>query len=174
MSLGDDPIHADDAVGADDVVETEGLGLDLIAYLIGNAGRGDLVHFAFVLGVVVKELVVGYYLGNGESDCFLFGLINAAGHFRSLHERLADDLIALLERTFDSGVDVLNGLHFRAAEGRAADVRFDETGQTKRLGDLRCVRPFLTGTKHQTVGNMEAEIGEIVVAGIFVERQGSG
>ena len=127
MVLGNDPIDTDDALCADDIVQTQGLRLDLIAQRIGDTRRSDLVHLAFVFGIVVEELIMRYDLRNRESHRFFLGLIQAAGHFGTLHERLADDLVALLESPLDGRVDIFDRLHFGATERTAADIRFDET-----------------------------------------------
>ena len=88
----------------------------LIAQRIGDTGRRDLVHLAFVLGIVVEELVVCHYFCDRESDRFVFRLVHTTGHFGALHVRLADHLVALLERTLDSRVDAFDGLHLGATE----------------------------------------------------------
>ena len=159
---------------ADDIVQTEGLGLDLISDGVRDARRRDLVHFAFVLRVVIEELIMCHHLRDGESDGFVLRLIGAAGHFGTLHERFADHLVALLESSLDGRIDVFHRLHFGAAEGRTAYVRFDEAGQAQRVRYLRCVRQFLPRTQHHTVCDMKTEIGQVVVAGIFVKRQRRG
>ena len=146
----------------------------LIAQFVGDTGRRDLVHLTFVLGVIVEELIMGDHFGNRESHRFVLGLIDAAGHFGTLHERLADDLIALLESPLNSGIDLLHGLDLGASERGTAYVRFDETGQTECCCDLRRVRPFLSGAKNHTVGNVESEIREVMVAGVLIERERSG
>ena len=73
---------------------------------------------------------MGDHLRDGESDGFIVGLIDAAGHLRALHEGFAYDLVALLESAFDSGIDILHRFHFGATEGGTADIGFDETGQS--------------------------------------------
>ena len=114
-----------------------------------------------------------HHLRYGECHGFVFGLVHAAGDLRPFHVSLADDLVALLESAFDGGIDLFHALHLRAAERRTAHVALDETRQTQGLGYLRRVGQFLTRTEHHALGDMEAEIGEVVVAGVFVERQRS-
>ena len=104
--------------------------MNLIADSIRDACWRDLVNLTFVFGIVVKELIMGNDLGDRESNGFIFGLIDAAGHFRTLHKRLADNLIALFERALNGRVDILNGFHLGATEAAAAYVRFDKAGQS--------------------------------------------
>ena len=66
--LGDDVVDADDAVAMQDVVDARRLGLKGSGQLVTNAGRGDLIYLTVVLGIVVKELIIGHDLGNGEHD----------------------------------------------------------------------------------------------------------
>ena len=56
LAVGYDPVHADDTVATEYVVYAQGVGLDLVAYAIGYAGRSDLIHLSAVFGVVVEEL----------------------------------------------------------------------------------------------------------------------
>lgn len=64
--LGDDEVDADDAVAVQDVVDARCLGLQGGGQFVADTGRGDFLHLAVVLGVIVKELVVGNDLGHGE------------------------------------------------------------------------------------------------------------
>ncbi len=114
--LGNDVVDADNAVAVQDVVDARRLGLQGGGEFVADAGRSDFLYLAVILGVVIKELVVGHDFGNREDDRFLLGLVAAHGDLGTVKETLNHHVVALLEGKLHGIVQLVTAFHLGHAE----------------------------------------------------------
>ena len=103
---------------------------DALGHLRGNAGRGDFLYLTVVFRVVVKELVAGDHLRNGQQNGLLTGFVTTLGNLGAIKETLDHDLRALHHRLADGGSQLVSILHLGDAKRRAVGSGLHEARHT--------------------------------------------
>ena len=140
----------------------------------GNACGGDLVAFAFIFGLVVKEFdVLHHHFGDGECGRFSIAASEAsAGNLRSRNQAFHHHLVTFLHCLFDGRCQLVGGLYLGHSEARASGIWLDETGKSDAVDDFLIGHTLHAVSYEDAVGNVDfGEGAEEVVQGIFVEGQ---
>ena len=104
--LTNDVVGADDATAVEQIVDEGGLSLDLVAQGIGNTGRRDFFNLALIFGFVIEEFVFANYLCKRKNHHLSFVFYHAASEFTAFDEFLEHNLIACVEGSLNSLVEI--------------------------------------------------------------------
>ena len=132
----DDVVDTDDTAGIDVLIDfTSELLYQSCESGLMRAG-GNLLDCAVVLGLEVKEAILGHDFCHRESRDGVTDTVASAGHLGARNEALEEDLIAFVKGEGNGLVQCLKALNLRGRYAGASSIRLRKKRKAEALDKL--------------------------------------